>query len=285
MEWVGIALVTALSLSTTDALSKRALADADDITIAWVRLGYALPFLSISLLFIPIPSLDATFWTSVAALMPLEVIAIFLYIKAIRVSPLSLTVPFLALTPVFVVLTAFFMLGELPTVPGFIGILLIASGAYTLNAGEYRNGALGPLRAILKERGSVYMIIVALIYSVTSTLGKLAMQHSSPLFFAFFYPLLLLAPLTLIAAVKGRLGAIFARPARFFAIGICNAVMISTHYLAINLTHVAYMISVKRMSLVFSVAYGRLFFGEKDAGERLLGSLLMVFGAALIILF
>ena len=177
MLWIVFALITALSLSTADTLSKKAMIKSDEYIIAWVREGYALPFIALSFFFIPIPHLDRTFWTSVLILLPLEITALILYVKAIKTSPLSLTIPFMALSPVFIIIIAFFLLGEWPDKSGFLGIFLITAGAYLLNAKASNLGLLGPIKAIAKERGSVLMIIVAIIYSITSTIGKIAVQH------------------------------------------------------------------------------------------------------------
>lgn len=284
MHWLPIALFCAFSLSTADALSKRALDDTQDIVIAWVRQGYALPFLALAFLFVPVPALDQTFWAAVAALVPLEIIAILLYVRAIRLSPFSLSVPFLALTPVFVILVAFVILGEVPSLLGGAGVVLIAAGAYILNVRASKEGLLGPIRAIKREPGSVLMIAVAVIYSITSTLGKLAVEHSSPVFFGFFYPFILTVVLTGFIFAKGRHKEVFSRPGRFFPIGFFTALMVLSHYIAISLTNVSYMIAVKRMSIVFSVVYGKVLFRELNIKERLLGSAVMAGGAALIVL-
>lgn len=285
MAWVLFALLTALSLSTADALSKRALRDTDDLVMVWVREGYALPFLALAFLLVPVPELDATFWLTVVSLIPLEIVSLLLYIKAIRLSPLSLTVPFLALSPVFIIFIAFIFLGELPDRSGIIGILLIAVGAYTLNASASKQGILGPVKAILKEPGSVLMLIVAVIYSLTATLGKVAVQHSSPIFFGFFYPFTLTVVLTVYLLSKRKLGYVFTKPATFIPIGLCTSVMIVSHFIAISMTDVAYMISVKRTSLLFSVIYGWLLFKEEKIRERLFGSALMLAGVVMILVF
>lgn len=285
MTWVLFALTTAFALSTADALSKRALSDTDDLVMVWVREGYALPFLALAFLFVPVPKLDAVFWLTVAALVPLEIIALILYIRAIRLSPLSLTVPFLALSPVFIIFIAFAFLGELPDRSGVAGILLITAGAYLLNASASSKGILGPLRAILKEPGSILMLVVAVIYSVTSTLGKVAVQHSSPVFFGFFYPFTLTVVLTIFLGARGKLGHVFSKPATFIPIGLCTSAMIISHFIAISMTQVAYMIAVKRTSLVFSVIYGWLLFKEEKIKERLVGSALMLGGMVLILVF
>jgi len=285
MTWVLFALTTAFALSTADALSKRALRHTDDLVMVWVREGYAPPFLALAFLFVPVPKLDAVFWFTVAGLVPLEIIALILYIKAIRLSPLSLTVPFLAMSPVFIIFIAFAFLGELPDRSGVIGILLITAGAYMLNASASTQGILGPIRAILKEPGSILMLVVAVIYSVTSTLGKVAVQHSSPIFFGFFYPFTLTVVLTIFLGAKGKLGHVFSKPATFIPIGLCTAAMIISHFIAISMTQVAYMIAVKRTSLVFSVIYGWLLFKEEKIKERLIGSGLMLAGVVMILVF
>ena len=283
--WVFYALITAFSLATADAISKKAMGRSDEYVIAWVRQGYPLPFLALVFFFIDIPPLDRTFYLSLLFMIPLEIAAIILYVKAIKLSPLSLTIPFLALSPVFITLTAFILLGELPDRSGILGILLIVIGAYLLNIRTTREDLLGPIKAIRRERGSIFMIIVALIYSVTATLGKVAVQHSGPIFFGVFYPFLLTLILSVILWGKGLLPEVLSRPKTFLAIGVFIAIMVLTHFTAISMTDVAYMISVKRVSLIFSVIYGRVLFGEENTGERLIGSMLMIAGVISITIF
>jgi drug/metabolite transporter (DMT)-like permease len=56
-----------------------------------------------------------------------------MYMVAIRDSALSLTLPYLAFTPVFTVLSAWLLLGEQVTAQGLAGIALVVLGAYGLN--------------------------------------------------------------------------------------------------------------------------------------------------------
>ncbi|HLG29996.1 MAG TPA: hypothetical protein VI387_07280, partial [Candidatus Brocadiales bacterium] len=90
---------------------------------------------------------------------------------------------------------------------------------------------------------------------------------------------------TVIAGFKGQLSGVISRPLIFLGIGFCMAMMMLSHYLAISLTDVAYMISVKRCSLLFSVIYGWVLFREIRISERLIGSALMIAGVAAITLF
>jgi drug/metabolite transporter (DMT)-like permease len=100
MSWFIYAFVCAISLATADALSKKALDDdTDPYIVAWVRTGYAAPFIAVIIPFIDIPELDSVFYLVTFLAVPLDIIAVLLYMKAIKLSPLSLTLPFLSLTP------------------------------------------------------------------------------------------------------------------------------------------------------------------------------------------
>ena len=65
--------------------------------------------------------------------------------------------------------------------------------------------------------------------------------------------------------------------------GLFYSVMIASHMIAISLTKVAYMISVKRTSLIIGVVYGYFLFKEKNIRERLLGAFLMFLGFVMIV--
>ncbi|MCM2357727.1 MAG: DMT family transporter [Geobacteraceae bacterium] len=289
MLWVPVTILCALSLATSDALTKKALAARhNEYLIAWVRLLLMLPFLAILLLAVPMPELRPGFFRAILTALPLELLALILYFKALKISPLGLTVPFLALTPVFLMVVPFFLLGERISFTGGAGIVLIAAGSYTLNLHSRSAGLLAPLRSILRERGALCMLGVAALYSFTATLGKKAITCSSPLFFAGLYPILLFLCLTPIALWKGRHelrqqgGAGLLRATLLPALFSLGETI--SGVIALSLTNVAYMIAVKRLSLLFGIVYGHFLFREEGLGERLAGGGLMVAGVVLVVL-
>ena len=285
--WVVLSLISAFTLATSDALTKRALAHSNEYLVAWFRLLFSIPLLFVLLLFVPAPALDYEFYKAFILALPLEIIAIVLYIKALRISPLSLTLPFLSLTPVFLILVSYVILGEKVSFQGSIGIILIAAGSYTLNLHKIKGGIFEPFKAITKEKGSVLMIIVATIFSITSSLGKMAIEHSSPMFFGFTYFMAVTLFFTPIALKMGRLELkSFISEKRFKALlfpGLFFSVMIASHMIAVSLAKVAYMISIKRTSLIIGVIYGYLFFREKKIRERFTGATLMFVGFVMIV--
>lgn len=285
MSWFFLSLLAAFSLATSDALTKKFFSDQSPYAMGLIRIGYALPWLLISLFFIPLVTPDMTFWLCILIGLPLEVLALYCYMKALKASPLSLSVPFLAFTPGFIILTGWIILGEKISAGGFLGIVLIIAGAYCLNISTTKYGILGPLRAIFTEPGSRLMLFVSFIYAFTSTIGKLAIHHSNPYFFGIIYNVAFTAFMFafLPLAVKPRPRKdLTKKPFIGLILGIIVSVAIFSHVLAISMTNVAYMISLKRTSLLFGVIYGALLFKEEKIGERLTGAVIMITGVFLI---
>jgi drug/metabolite transporter (DMT)-like permease len=284
MDWLFLSLLAAISLATADALTKRFFSALVPYEMGLVRLFYALPWLLLALFFVPGAKPDRTFWLALVLSLPLETLAVFCYMKALKVSPLSLSLPFLAFTPAFVIVTGWILLGEKLTVAGLTGLVFVVAGSYTLNLSQIQKGWAGPLKAIGREPGSRLMLLVSLIYAFTSTLGKLAIRHSNPYFFGISYFLsLTLILLSLFPVVPGaRAGHLIIKPRAGLLLGAVQALMIFSHMLAISKIQVAYMLSVKRTSLLFGVLYGALWFKEEKIKERLLGAGIMALGVLLI---
>ena len=287
MSWIFLSLLCAFFTASADALCKKSLTKSNEYLVAWVRVGFAAPFLLLLLPFIDIPKLDIQFFITILILLPLEITALILYMKAIKLSPLSLTLPFLALSPVFMIFTSNIILGERLDKFGIVGILLTATGAYLLNISAARKGILEPFRAIKQERGSLYMIIVAFIYSITANLGKLAILHSSPMFFASVYLPILSVVLLPVLMWKnhGQVRGLFSRISIFSLIGLAVTFATIAHFLSVSIVEVPYAISVKRVSLLFGIMYGALWFKETNIRERLIGCIVMIAGVITITLF
>ncbi len=205
--------------------------------------------------------------------------------KGLALSPLSASLPFLSFTPVFIVVTGYLILGERITPLGFMGILLILSGAYLIYAPEVKRGLLYPFKKIWKEKGSFYLLITAFIYGITSVLGKKGILLSDPVFFASFYfsLLSLLTPLVLKIGFRIR---IFDLPLRktkaFLLVGGTQALMCLFHMLALSRIETAYMIALKRTSIIFSVLLGWLVFRERYIKFRFIAAILMFLGILII---
>ncbi len=284
--WIIFALISAFSLATSDAFTKKSLKDHNEYIIAWLRLLFSLPLLITACFFIPMPELNRDFYIIFIIALPLEIASIILYIKALKLSPMSLTLPFLSLTPLFLIIISYILLGESVSSAGAAGIILIVAGSYILNIKDIKKGFFEPFIAISKEKGAVYMIAVAMIYSVTASLGKAAIELSSPVFFGSVFFTAVAIGFTPVALYKGKPKASSLNMQVFKSAvvpGLFYSLMIISHVIALSMTNVAYMISVKRLSLLIGVLYGYYLFKESGIKERFIGSVLMLIGFLLII--
>ena len=291
MDWFTLSLICALSLASADAATKAWLQGFSARELTVVRFGMAGLLLSPLLADLPpLTSLPPAFWGLLAMLVPLELAAMLLYMAAIRDHPLSLTLPYLAFTPVFVIGVAWVLLGERVSARGAAGVLLVVAGAWLLNgdrarAGNWRSWAR-PFGAILHQRGSRLMLAVAAIYALTATLGKGAMHYmDSGHFGAFYFAALGLSVILVFVLPRpAMLRRIASRPLAVLSVGALMGLMAYTHFLAIQQVEVAYMLAVKRTSLLFGILYGVWWFKEGGLRQRLPAGALMVAGVALIVL-
>ena len=106
---------------------------AVDVVIG-ISLGAAAVFGTI-LGFSGVGAFDGVFLLLAALESIAFTIASLLYVRAVTLSPLSLTIPYLGFTPVVAALVAFLLLGEIPRPQGLLGISLVVTGAVLLHLG------------------------------------------------------------------------------------------------------------------------------------------------------
>ena len=234
---------------------------------------------------------SGTYAWQYAVSLGFNVLANLLFMRAVALSPLSLTIPYLSFTPVFTALIALVVYQTSPSVAGWIGIVLVCAGAFFLNPGEQKTGPLAPLRALVRERGSLYMIGVALLWSVTSLLDQSASGGTSPTFHA----LTIVAGLALVNggwrtwSDRG-LGWVrdecSGRVALVVVAGVLSLFAYLTQLVAFSLVDVAYVETIKRaLGVLISIGVGYAIFGEGDLVRRAVGACVMVAGVALVMLW
>jgi drug/metabolite transporter (DMT)-like permease len=286
LDWLTLSLFCAFALATSDAAAKYWLGAAGARELVVIRLGLSGLLLLPYAMSFGLPMPPAPFWGWMALLLPLELVAMLCYVTAIRDHPLALTLPYLAFTPVFVVVTGAAVLGEQVSHVGLLGIVLVVVGSWWLNYEPGAGGLVAPFRAIASNRGARLMLTAALIYSLTSVGGKAAMQWMpAEQFGAVYFVLLGLLTLVVVGATRpaalriGRFGVV-----PLLVVAGFMALMVVTHFMALSKVEAAYMISAKRTSLLFGMLYGAILFSERHLGRHLVAGLLMIAGVAIIAL-
>jgi drug/metabolite transporter (DMT)-like permease len=222
--------------------------------------------------------------------MALNTVANVLFIRAVQRSPLSLTVPLLSLTPVFTALMGLLILSEVPTLQQTCGILLVVAGAFGLPADEQDDGERlrRTWRAFTFKRDSLLMIGVALLWSITAPLDKLATARSTVALHALVLNggialglLLMLAAtrrLHDLRAAKGQLGLLLGAIT-------CGTAALGLQLMAFQWLLVALVSVIKRVvGLVAAVVLGYLVFAEVLTLQKLRAIGLMAVGIVLVLL-
>lgn len=288
MHWLYFALLAAISESLKDLCSKRGLRSVSPQLTALAASATPIPFLLAILLFTDsIPTLGPQYLPSLLLGGTLNVLALFQFMRALQTSDLSLAIPFISFTPVFLLITSPLLVDDVPTTQDVAGILCIVAGAYSLQIQSTHKGWLEPFLAMISQPGPRRMLSVALIYSVSSNFDKIGVQNSSPLFwslsittvmaggFLFMFRVMprpiVPAPLTPIVGI-------------LLAIGLFQAMGLYFHNIALSLGSVPSVIAIKRTSILFAVLWGIVFLREQQGKERLTGAVLMVLGVTILAL-
>jgi len=221
--------------------------------------------------------------------MLLNAVANVAFIYAFKLSPISVTVPLLSLTPVFTALFAVPLLGEVPTALQGAGILLVVAGALLLNRARGDGLSPGALwRAFRREPGALLMVVVAICWSITPAFDKLALAHASIAFHGTVLTTGVAALIVVLLAAQRRVGALAElrrSPGLFLAALLASVAALGLQLMAIRLVWVSLVETVKRgLGNVAALLLGHWMFDETITRGRIWAVVLMGVGVGLVVL-
>lgn len=296
MIWFALALAGALAQAVYSAGAKVLLSRITPARLAGGSYLVAAVSLAAISLARGVPAISPGFFGAVLVTAAINTAATCLLYRALSLSDLSLCMPILSFTPVFLLVTSFAILGEVPTVFGLAGICLVAAGSYMLAA----NGAPGrdspraaPFRTLLSDRGIQFMLIVAFLYSISVNYDKVVVEKSDPFLgsavvFGLLAGIFLLW--TAILQFSGKDAAPATRSGKrgdllpLVALGLVLTAEAVSVNVAYTLSLVPYVIAIKRLSVFFGVLLGGYLLGEGYVLQRAAGTIVMVMGTVLIAL-
>ncbi|HRI08462.1 MAG TPA: EamA family transporter [Nannocystaceae bacterium] len=277
---IALALVAAVAWSALDALRKRLAVALDPAALAVVlTLGY-VPIFAVWMALDGGWYRDPSYFWIVGLNGVINAVAGILFLWALRLSPLGVTIPLLALTPALTAMVAGPLLGEWPTRVGAIGIAAVVVGAFAL-ARE------GPKERLRLAPGSLLMALVAVLWAVAGPLDKLALGVADVSFHAACLALVAGGLLAAGLALRGRVGEIrgVSRDLR----GVVAALVVvalaqAIQFVAFTQVQVSVVETIKRaVGMIMAVALGRIFFGEVVTTRKVAAIVAMLAGTALLI--
>jgi len=287
MLWFLLSLISAFLTATYSILIKKNVKKIDEYILA----GFTLLLGSLMLFFVSltqnIPKINFIPIISIISTALLNSIAIIFYFKALKFEDISLTIPFISLTPLFLLFTSYIMLKETPSIQGVAGISLLVLGAYSINF-KKKEKIFRPFCEIIRNKGILLMMGAAFIWSISANLYKLAIITSDIIFaitLIYFIMGIILLCVSILKRKDIKLIKEFEKNKYKFLL-LSILLILSDIAIAISFTYqiVPYVISIKRMSILFSVIYGAIVFREKVFIHRFISALLMVMGSICITL-
>lgn len=232
--------------------------------------------------------------------LALQIAANVLFLYAVKRSPLSLTIPFLSLTPAFAALVAWLVLGEEPSLLQDAGIALVVIGALSLGASEAEAESLddpteaeaGSPRAkklivFAREPGAWMMMGTAACWGITGVLDKQALAYASVPAHALVQLSGVVLAALLWLVIRKRLRELVAVERRqigaLILATLAGLVALGMQLLAIQYVLVGVVETLKRaIGLISAVIVGKLAFAEAVNRAKILAVIAMIAGVTLL---
>lgn len=282
--WLIFALLNPVSESTRSLFIKKASGQVDPLVISWSN--NLIPFLlfPISLFFIEL-KFNTQFWIGFIGSGTIQIINTVLYMRAISKGDISTVMPMLSFTPLVLLFTAPILVGEFPSLLGLGGVVLIVVGSYLLNIDLKNMSVLEPLRAIIRNKGTRLMLIVATLWGISGAFDKMALNNSSVFQYITFLNIVVFISTTIMVVSQKKFDLRKIREAKtnLLMVSFLTTCSYILHFAAISMTLVAYVVSLKRLTGMFSVLIGSYFLQEPKMKQRLGGATVMFIGVLMII--
>jgi multidrug transporter EmrE-like cation transporter len=168
-----------------------------------------------------------------------------------------------------------------------MGIISVVVGAVLLNLDQAKEGSVRELlKALVREKGSILMAGVALIWSLVAPLDKVAIGFSSPSFHGMVLSVgvALGALVFLVGQRKMRdLGGARFHLRLVISIMVCASIALAFQLLSIQVLFVSLVETVKRaVGCFMAIFLGRLVFRETVTIHKLAAVTVVVVGIVLI---
>ncbi len=236
-----------------------------------------------------------SFWGWMTIACALEVPGNFLLLRSIQRTDLSIFGPLSSYKPIFGMLLGWWILAELPTVFGLIGMGIVLSGSLLLTDRLRTAPIAGSANSSNKDSGVRDRLLAVALTAAASIFLKLAMKHQDALTTLAAWSLIswLMALAWLVVESQLRWNKFSLSSLRFIRVATQRVVlgiavsMIAMQGLTIlvfQAMHVGYALALFQLGSLVSVYLGHRLFGEVDFWRRLIAASIMSVGAVVIVL-
>ena len=211
-------------------------------------------------------------------------------IKAIRHMQLSSLLPFVNFSPVIAAFLGVLFLNEVLNLKQWTGIILLLAGGYVLetrNVANYREF----FRNIIRSKSLHYLFLALLFYSFTAIADRYIItkitDNNTYLFFVLIFiafNFFLMSSL-FYGGIKDMKRGLVKHWKLFVFAGFLTFIYRVSYIYSLSLADdLASVLSLKRLSVLFGVVLAGSFLHEKGLGKKIIATLIMLVGVALLVI-
>lgn len=290
MTWFFIALLSAFLSSFAAITQKKVLFKLGALEFSFllsvVNLFFSIPFF----FFIDYETISYTNLSILFIKSLIGVGAFYCVMISLKNLEISNALPLLALTPGFVAVFAFILLGEGLKTLEIIGLLFLIAGTFILESKNFKELFI-PFSVFIKSEYHRFIILALLLFTASSIMDKflLVKLNLSPISLTAFqhiYFAILFSLLYIFFRGKEKASSIEIKKNHLGWIALISILTIGYRYtqiVAVGLASVALVLAIKRTSVFWATVIGGKLFNDKDLLKRSIAAVLILIGAILIL--
>lgn len=284
--WTAI-IGSTLCWAAFDAVRKRLVAKIPVAALAfWIAVAQLPGYLMWAL--VEDAHWSAAYWLPASASFGLNLIANVLFLESVRRGPLSVTIPVLSFTPVFVALGSLPILGEQLSLAQWMGVAVVTGASLFLTARRATMTKPALLvSTFVSTPGVPHMLGVALLWSFSPIFDKLSLRHAGVGLHGALLALSGAAGMALYLGSRRQLSSIPLPRGTLSLVALgggLNVAALGLQLVAITQMVVSVFESFKRAAgVLLALALGAVFFQERISRTRLFAAICMACGVALVV--
>lgn len=222
-------------------------------------------------------------WIAIASVCGIfEVIYFSLLQNAYRSGDVSLIYPMARGTgPTLSVIGAILILGERPSPTALVGVAVVVAGIATISTAGARGAGRARLKSVIYGLSVGFYIACFTLWDGWAV-GTLELPPVGYYWMALIGQVVFMTPLAL--RTKDVTASVKAHPWVTIAIGVLAPLSYMLALTAIQMSSVSLVAPAREVSVVLVALGGAVFFGEKHVIQRVIGSIIVLSGVALLAL-
>ena len=242
----------------------------------------------LGLIFLNLTIKNDLFWVYSFISAFIAVIGTTMTTKALKKGDLSIIGPLMVLMPILTTISGIFLVNEIPSALGVLGIIVIAIGGYISHLDTHNLKNSQPFKKIIHNPNIQLAVSAIVLLSIGNGFQKLAINNSDIVtniiaFGIFYFSISLVIMLNFNKNAKQDINTVLKHPKHPIIGGIAQTVSTVLAQATFGLMNIGYATSLFRTSMIFQVYLGGKYFKEKNMKQRIIGTIIILMGAVMIV--